>query len=206
MRACFIDHDQEANYTLLRKHKVDEVVYPSIGENVNASLLEKAKNQGFNASLHIAWNWTGGFSSGAKFAEYCDRELRRIAWLGNPKLVADIEKGAGLDDLRYVDYVVDFCRRWRELRPTRPTDITLEGMQGGLFDGREVAVAKIINANVGMVPQAYTGLEQPRAEDVIWRNLAPYFPAHKLRIYYLPRGGAPPMDWDGYLWRQGLLN
>ena len=204
MRSCFIDHNQEANYDLLKRHGITEILYPTRDSPVNSNLCQKAKDKGFNVGLMVAWNWLGGHPTGARFAEFCDNELKRIAWPGNPKLVADIEKGAGLDDLRYVDYVVDFCRRWRELRPKRATDWTLESMQGGLFNGRGQAVNAIIAANVGIIPQYYTGDERPMAQDVAFRDLTAYgFPSHRIRGFYLAKD--LPINWDGYAWTQGKL-
>lgn len=213
-RACFIDHGQEPNYDLLRRHNITECVMPSQnshgGRPLSATLCEKvfqqltAEGKNFVVSVHVAWNWNDGYETGAEFAEYCDAELKRINWQRNPKMVADIEKGGQTppDELHWVDYLVSFCERWRQLRPTRPTDITFEGMQGGLFNGRGPAVAKILGANVGLIPQAYTGDERRMAEDVVSDDLLPYFPAHRTRLYYL----APPaLNWNGYLWRMGLL-
>lgn len=204
MKACFVDHGNEANYDLLKRHGVTEVLYPTQNSPVSAALCQKAKDKGFDVSLMVAWGWTGAGTTGKSFAEFCDRELKRIGWAGNPKLVADIEKGAGLDDVRYVDYVVDFVTRWRQLRPTRATDWTLESLQGGLFNGRGQAVAAIVQANVGIVPQFYTGDERPIAADVACKDLLAYgFPQHRLRGFYLARD--LPVGWDGYAWSQGKL-
>src|SRR5581483_3217382 len=53
-------------------------------------------------------------------------EGSRIGWMGNPPVCLDIE-------VHDISYVLGCLRRWRQLRPTRETDWTLEGMQGGLL-------------------------------------------------------------------------
>lgn len=90
----------------------------------------------------------------AQFAEWTDRELKSIGWLGNPPVMFDIE---GMPDL--VGFVLGTLRRWRELRPKRITDLTIEGHKGALFSPADVinTVAKVR----WVVPQCYDGNMTP---------------------------------------------
>lgn len=83
------------------------------------------------------------------FAEWVDARLRHIGWLGNPPVCLDVE----VADL--ADYCVRALTRWRELRPKRVTDLTIEGHKGGLFSPAQVVhvVAKVRYT----VPQCYNG-------------------------------------------------
>lgn len=204
MKACWIDHGQDADITKLKRHGIDEILVPTQSSPIaNAGSLERLKNAGFKVGLFVAWSWRPGVT-GAQFAEFVDRELKRVGWLGNPKVQVDIEKGAGLHDANYVDYVVAFMRRWRQLRPTRETDFTLEAMQGGLFNGRGDAIEAIIEANVRIIPQFYTGDMQPMAQDVALKDLLLYgFPIDRIKGYY--DGARLPLNWDGVAWTQGRL-
>jgi hypothetical protein len=83
------------------------------------------------------------------FADAVDAGLRAIGWKGNPPVCVDIE---GVD---LVDYTLRFLTRWRQLRPKRTTDLTIEGHKGGLFTASEAAyVAKRVRY---VVPQCYNG-------------------------------------------------
>lgn len=204
MKACWIDHGQTVDAAKLRKHGINEVLVPTQDSPAaNKTYLEAVNALGFKVGLFVAWSWFPGLS-GKQFAEKVHSELLRIGWNGNPKVQVDIEKGAGLHDGNYVDYVVAFMRRWRELRPTRETDFTLEALQGGLFNGRGDAVQAIIDANVRIIPQYYTGDMRPIAADVALKDLLLYgFPGERIRGYY--DGARLPEAWDGVAWSQGRL-
>lgn len=204
MRAVFAEHEQDVDLNKLRRYGITEIVVPTQDSPLaNADKLQYLKDQGFKPTLFVAWNWFPGLS-GTQFAEKCDAELKRIGWGGNPHLQADIEKGAGVDDSNYVDYVVSFVRRWRQLRPTRETSWTLESMQGGLFNGRYAAVQAILASAVRVVPQFYDGTMKASAQDVALKDLMLYgFPAQLIRGYY--DAAALPANWDGYAWTSGRL-
>jgi hypothetical protein len=207
MRGCFIDHGNSADFNLLRKHSIDTVLIPGEESPIaNPTSIKAIYDAGFAVSVMFAWNWHGlGAGSGAEFAKYASNRLKEVGHPAvNPSVVLDIEKGAGVEDWEYVDWVVAALKEWRKLRPTRQTHWTLEAMQGGLFNGRNDAVEAIRAANVGIVPQFYTGSEYPMAADVALKDLLLYnFPSERIKGFYLAR--ELPLNWDGYAWTQGKL-
>lgn len=136
----------------------------------------------------------------AQFADWIDRELKAIGWLGNPVVMLDIE---GMDDL--VAFVRATLRRWRELRPKRTTDLTIEGHKGGLF--RPADVVDIAAKVRWVVPQSYDGAMRPwdtyaMAADLYAAGFAPA----SVRPFYdaaalLPWWGIP----DGFAFTWGRL-
>lgn len=212
IKGCFIDHEQEPIFERLRAHGINECLIP--GEHspaANPEWVRRMDAAGFKVTVMFAWNWFGGFSTGAKFAEYASERLKQIGYAGapgspavNPEVMLDIEKGAGLNEFNYVDWVVDCLTRWRQLRPTRATTLSLEAMQGGLFKDRPDKVLKVLSLVGGIIPQHYTGGEKRMAEDVTLKDLEDVgFPRGRIRGFYLAR--ELPMNWDGYAWTQGKL-
>ena len=136
----------------------------------------------------------------AEFAEWVDTELKRIAWLGNPPVMLDIE----------VPPLAAFCgaalTRWRELRPKRITDLTVEGHKGGLFGMPDVfAIGQRVR---WIVPQCYSGDPMvPWDTYAICADLMSVgFPATKVRPFC---DGAALQPWwgipDGFAFTQGRL-
>ena len=206
MRGCFIDHGNEPNYDLLRRRGINEVLIP--GENspmANPVKVKEAYDRGFKVTVMFAWNWTGGFATGALFARWCHERLKTIGHPAvNPEVMLDIETGAGLNQFNYADWVADCITEWRKLRPQRATYLTLESMQGGCFNGKAAQQAKVISGFQAIIPQYYTGDERPQAGDVALRDLLLYgFPYQMLRGFYLARD--LPINWNGYAWTQGKL-
>lgn len=136
----------------------------------------------------------------AQFAEWTDAALRHIGWLGNPPVMFDIE---GMPDL--VPFVLATLKRWRELRPKRTTDLTIEGHKGELFRPADVinTVAKVR----WVVPQCYDGAMHPWDTYAMAADLyAADFPAASVRPFYaadklLPWWGTP----DGFAFTWGRL-
>ncbi len=113
-----------------------------------------------------------------------------------PFVCADIET-------KDVAFVLAFARRWRQLRPQRVTDWTLEGHQGGLFT--EAQALELAAAFRFVVPQCYNG-----AMTEVWdtyamtRNLVGAgFAFAQLRPFY--DAARLPVWWDGYAFTQGRL-
>lgn len=134
----------------------------------------------------------------AEFAEWTDQSLRHIGWLGNPPVMFDIE---GMDNL--VPFIVATLARWRELRPKRTTDLTLEGHKGGLFSLTDVrTVARQVR---WVVPQCYDAAMTPwdtyaMTADLLLRGfmsneVRPFYAAAHLQPWWgVPDGFA--FTWD----------
>lgn len=207
MKACWIDHGQDVIHERMAKHGVTEIVIP--GEEsplANPAKVKELADRGYKVTVMFAWNWHGyGFRPPEEFARYCSERLKAIGHPAvNPDVLLDIEKGAGLNEFTYVTWVIRCLEQWRKLRPTRGTNLTLEGMQGGLFNGRAADVAKLLNMVGAIIPQGYTGDERLMDVDTNRLDLANNgFPHSRIRHFYL--GKDVPLNFDGILWRQGLL-
>jgi hypothetical protein len=124
--------------------------------------------------------------------------LERVAPFTNadfPRVCVDIET-------HDVAYILAFLKRWRELRPTRTTDWTLEPFQGGLFTPADAI--HIAAANVRVIPQLYFGDMAPAAADRVALNLvlASFLP---MRLFGFYDAAALPGRWEGYAFTQGRL-
>lgn len=84
------------------------------------------------------------------FARWTHEQLLSIGWAGNPRVMFDIE---GMADL--VPFILGTLRAWRQLRPKRITDLTIEGHKGGLF--RPSDVIAVVAQTRFTVPQCYNG-------------------------------------------------
>lgn len=208
-RATWVDVGNDANYDLLSAHRITAPYYASHDPRVTSDYLEGVRARGLEPGLYFSHHWRPQ-DDGPAFAGYIDGELRRIAWAGNAPVAAEIEKGSGLGDANYVDFVVAFVRRWRELRPARRLDWILEPFQGGLFNGRGDAVSAIAGANVGIFPEHYGGAMQPFAADRVLLDLLLYgFPMQRTAGVYdaarVGTPGSPLINWEGYAYTMGRL-
>lgn len=193
MRAVWVDEDSDANYDKLRAHGITAPYYSHRDTRVTASYLESVKAKGFAPGIFSAWNWFEDLT-GPQYAEHLSNELKRINWKGNAPVLVDIET-------KDVAYILSFFKRWRELRPTRKTDWTLEGFQGGLFTGN--SVGQIIGANVGVCPQLYAGNMTPLEHSPIIDLLIQGFPGSRLFGVY--DAARLPTRWRGYAFTSGRL-
>lgn len=192
-RAVWVDEGNDADVAKLARHGIDSPYFSVRDPSVTATYLQEVFEEGFTPGVYAAWNWYGG--DGRKFAEQVDWELKRIGWLGNPPVCLDIET-------HDVGYILAALKRWRELRPRRTTDMTLEGYQGGLFSPAQVL---LVSSRVRYtVPQAYTGTMQAFDAVDVAADLAFHsFPPRAVKIFY--DAAQLPVAWQGYAFTQGRL-
>lgn len=151
------------------------------------------KGHGYGVGIYTAWNW--GNWTGPEYAAWTDAELRRIGWQGNAAVCLDVET----HDI--AGYVIPCLQHWRQLRPTRQTDWTLEGMQGGLFSREQVGL--VMKANVRLAPSFYGGNMQPLDHSVTLDLLMAGFPGYAIVGMY--DAARLPYRWTGYAFTQGRL-
>lgn len=195
MKAVWVDAGNDANYDKLRAHGITEPYYSVADPRVTAAYLEDVRARGFTPGVYAAWNWYPGLD-GAGFAERLHAELLRINWLGNPAVCADIET-------HDVTYILAFLKRWRQLRPTRRTDWTLEPWQGGLFTTQAIR-DDIASAKVGIVPQYYGGSMEPYAPDRVLLDLL-YWGLPLSRVFGMYDAARLVEGWEGYAFTAGRL-
>jgi hypothetical protein len=197
MRAIWVDEGNDANFAKLRQYGITSPYYAIRDPRVTKSYLQAVRAQGFPPGVYVAPNWYPDMP-GPAFAEFVDGLMtERYPSTGAtfPKVCVDIET-------HNVPYITGFLKRWRELRPTRVTDWTLEPFQGGLFD--PLAVAIIIESGVGIVPQNYFGDMSAAAADRVAIDLIVRgFPPTSMLGFY--DAAALPGRWQGYAFTQGRL-
>lgn len=200
MRAVWIDNGSDPDYARLARYGITAPYFDPRDPRVTPTYLDGVKAHGVSPGIYFAWNWYTPRPP-AVLAQTMSDDLKRLGWAGNPPVCIDIEKGHGLDDTNVVAYVVAFFQAWRALRPTRPTDYTLEGFQGGLWSPQKVK--QLVATNVGVCPQMYDGAMRPLAHDVTLDLLIQGFPGERLAGMY--DAAALPYNWRGYAFTQGRL-
>ena len=194
-RAVWIDAGNDADYAKLRAHGIDSPYFDIRDSRVTRAYLEGVQAEGFAPGVYAAWNWYPTLG-GAGFAVQLSGLLVGLgAPPGFPKVCADIE-------IHDVGYILAFLKRWRKLRPMRVTDWTLEGFQGGLFTANDTLA--IAAANVGVIPQTYTGSMEPQDVARVVLDLAFHsFPPARISPFY--DAARLPAEWSGYAFAQGRL-
>ncbi len=195
MNFVWVDEGSDPDYAKAARHSASGLSL-SIREATQASLAGLAQH-GFKVGVYFAQNWYEA-PTGSALADIVSAKIDELApntQPDYPRVCADIET-------HDVGYILDFLRRWRQLRPRRVTDWALEGFQGGLFS--RDAVSRILSANVAVVPSNYTGDMRPWAADRVALDLVRAgFPESVLHGFY--DGAALPLEWDGYVFTQGRL-
>lgn len=202
MRAVWVDAGSDPDYAKLSHYGISAAYFdprdPRVSRDYLAAAAEIPPLR--SVGLYFAWNWYPTLT-GAQFAEKVSGTLDNLHVGAKVAVCLDIEKGSGLDDATYVPYVLACLARWRELRPTRLTSYTLEGMQGGLFD--KAAVQAINAAKVRVCPQFYTGSMEPLAHGVTLDLLMAGFVG--TRQFGMYDAAALPWRWRGFAFTQGRL-
>ena len=201
MRAAWIDAGNDPQYAKLAANGITWPYFDARDDRLTSAYLDAvAAHAGIDgAGVYVVASWFPTMTPG-QLAEWTDARLRQIGWAGNAPVMFDIEVGA------LMPYVLTCLVRWRELRPRRITDLTIEGHKGGLFS---TAAAKAIAGRVRyVVPQCYNG-----AMDQLWDTYAMTlnltdagFPLAKVCPFY--DAAALPEWWGipaGFAFTQGRL-
>lgn len=202
--AVWVDNGQDPDYAKLARYGIRLPYFDPRDPRVTAAFLQAVADHPAidTCGIYTAWSWQPDFTSPERYAEWTHEQLLRIGWQGNALVYLDIEKGAnGITDATLASYTVACLKRWRQLRPTRGTALTFEGMQGGLFP--PASVSAISSANVRVAPQLYVGAMQPQPHSPIIDLLMAGFPGDRLDGMY--DGAALPYRWRGCAFTQGRL-
>ena len=160
MIAPWVDEHNDPDYPTLRKIGSTHVFRSLRDPKTTRSALLADKAAGFATGVYIVSSW------------YPNLSPRAVADLGN-QLLKSVDGGTPSDpvvcwdvETKDVPYVRTLFRRWKSHRPTRVTDWTLEGHQGGIFKPADVAeLLKTVDRY--WVPQCYNG-----AMTEVWDTLA----------------------------------
>lgn len=194
MNAVWVDEGSGLDAARCRAHGITAPYFSHREAGVTAAYLDSVAQQGFAPGIYSAWNWRTDLD-GPGYAQYVSDELKRINWKGNAPVQLDIE------DHDIAGYVLPCLRRWRQLRPTRPTSWTLEGFQGGLFTGAQVA--EFVSLKIGLCVQLYDGGMNPLQHSPILDMLMQGFPGTLLSGFY--NAAALPYRWNGWAFTQATL-
>jgi hypothetical protein len=201
-RAVWVDAGNDPDYAKLKANGIGAAYFDIRDPRVTPGYLSTVASRGLAPGVYAAWNWLPppytGAAVGAGFAEWLSEQ---VAKLGKhtppnfPMVCADIET-------HDVAYILGFLYRWRQLRPHRVTDWTLEAFQGGLFSPLDTL--KIAAADVGIAPGMYAGNMDPlNVVDVVLDLCAYSFPPG--RIIGMYDAARLPAVWTGYAFTQGRL-
>jgi hypothetical protein len=201
MRAVWVDEGQDPDYGKLAANGINWPYFalrdPRLSAPYLTSVAAHTGIDGCGVYAVASWFPTAG---PVTFAEWVDARLRAIGWLGNAPVMLDIE----VSDL--AAYTVACLTRWRQIRPARVTDLTIEGHKGGVFQPVDVIH---VSAKVRyVVPQCYNG-----SMTQVWDSYAMVcdlaaagFPLGKLCPFY---DAAHLSQWwglpAGYAFTQGRL-
>lgn len=192
--ACWVDEGKPLDAPKLLRHGITAPYFSHRDPTVTADMLDRVVDDGMRPGIYSAWNWYPNLD-GPGYAAMLSSELKRIGWKGNAPVCVDIET-------HDVAYILAFFKEWRQVRPTRPTAWTMEGFQGGLFNGP--AVAAILASNVRLVPQFYRGDMSPVEHSPIIDMLMQGFPGDRIDGFY--NATALPYRWRGFAFTQATLS
>lgn len=194
VRGVWVDEGNDADLPKIRGVG-GQPWYATRDPRVTANYLANVAGEGTSPGLYIVSSWTPTLT-GPQFAEHADAELRRIGWKGNPPICFDVET----KDI--AGFVVPCFQRWRQLRPTRATWWTLEGMQGGLFDST-TPLTLCSTLGVRVAPQLYRGDMSPLPHSPVIDLLLAGFPGTMIDGCY--DAAALPYRWRGFAFTMGRL-
>lgn len=203
MRAVWVDAGSDPNFSLYPKYGITVPFFDPRDPRVTASYLDSVKaHSGITAcGIYTAWNWEPEFSDPDEYAEWTDKQLLRINWLGNPIVCLDIEKGNGVSDQNFAAYTTQALTRWRALRPSRATWLTVEGMQAGLF--AKPLVETIKQKKIRMAPQFFKGDMSPHRHSCVIDLEEAGVPADMIDGMY--DAAVMALNWRGFAFTQGRL-
>lgn len=160
--------------------------------------LQGIANRGKARGVYMASNWPQfeGMTP-AQVADVMDARYREL-FVSGLRVQFDMEQ-------HVPDEIVATLTRWRQLRPTVGTSLTVEGMQGGWL-GQISRV--LIDLKVRVVPQAYWGsggtIQGRWPEDKVLRDLTRAgFPEALVTLFY--DAADLPREFDGYAFEQNRL-
>lgn len=157
MRACWIDAGNDPPYGKFAAQEIGWPYFDIRDQRLTAAYLDNVvKQPGIQgAGFYVVSSWWPQWTP-EKVAEFTDTRLRSIGWLGNAPIMFDIEFPS--EPTKMVPYILACLKRWRQLRPKRITDLTIEGHKGGLFRASDVIA--VVAQTRYTVPQCYDGVMQ----------------------------------------------
>lgn len=156
----WVDEGNDPDYTKLHAIGATHVGRSLRDPRTTRSALVADKAQGFGTCVYSAHTWYPDLSARA-WADGMNNQLKAVdgGTPDDPIVCIDLET----DDLVFVK---DVFARWKQHRPKRVTDWTLEGHKGGIFKPDDVTVLLGLVSRF-WVPQCYNG-----AMTQVWDTLA----------------------------------
>lgn len=199
MRYLWVDSPDNPWWEAIDAHGITGLFFDPREARVTKSYLEQVAARGQHVGIYLGHAW-GDF--GTTPQSFVDKAVSWVKSLrkGNdfPRVQWDLEQ----HDPSFIARVLQL---WRKVYPFQATSWTMEGAQGGLFDGKPELVDAIIRTRVRLSPQLFNG-----AMTEAWDSLAMTrdltlrgFPAAAVSPCY--DAGKLPGYWQGYAFTQGRL-
>lgn len=177
-----------------RRLGIDTFVWDATDPQIDAGFFDEVRSWGFKPGITRDPTW--GDHTAKELAAVLDGDLKVLGSSDKTCLVvADIEAMWK----RGSQYVIDFLKEWRRLRPSRITVWTTEPLQGATVNDE---LAALINAdkNLLVAPQLYDSVmtpypegpvllemgQNPERRNVARQRIVAYYDASKL-----------PAAWNG---------
>jgi hypothetical protein len=173
----------------VRDHNISRLYLSAT--QATAENLGFVRQQGIECGVVRDPIWTQ--AGAVDLARLCDADLARTA-SGNAQCAVMVDVEAMFR--RGSQYMIDFLKEWRALRPSRVTSWTTEPNQGGTIS---LPLVGMIGAdpNLVVLPQTYDGNMAPygtvdwNRADIVERGV----PRARVAAFY--DGAALPAHWDG---------
>lgn len=198
MRAVWIDAGNDPDYVKLTANGITAVYFDIRDPRLNIAYFTTQRAKGFAVGVFADPSWWPS-DSGPQFATRVSRLLDGLGKAPAPAYIA-----VCLDmETHNAGFLLGALRQWRKHRPSRVTDWTLEGHQGGILTPAQwLSASQLVRY---IVPQCYNG-----AVSETWDSFSM---ANDLYSHGCPFGDIRPFYdaahlpewWDGYAFTQGRL-
>jgi len=214
MKGVWVDQNNGADFTKLKREGINIVMFPLTGDLTKIKeRINEVKARALHFGVYSAWNWYPTLD-GPEFAEKVYHDIRSMG-MNNIRVQFDIEE-------HDPTYVAECLERWRVLQPKANTSWTMEPNQGGWMDSG--FVNRVLDCRVRICPQTYLS----RMANIDLRDSDPAAFLKELRAFSadsatvqqdLVKRGFPitlispmydaaflPNYWSGYAFTQGRLS
>ena len=159
IRAIWIEQGDSIDFAKFRSLGLDRIYVDIRPEYNPVDRVAEIRDNGFTAGVYWGAAWGEQNYIPADFARYISDQIAAMekAWKVQKKsLQVEFQFDYEYHNSQYVE---EWLKAWRVLRPLKQTSWTLESWQGGQYTWITKSLADLINndPNLLVVPQLYTG-------------------------------------------------
>lgn len=202
MRAVWVDTNNDPDFVKAKAHGIDAFYFDMFDARVTPAYLRALVDQGYKVGVYMASNWWEfKGKTGAEIAKVVSDHLKKVFGKSLkpefPRVQFDIEE-------HDPDKILSCLQEFRRLHKYQAVSWTMEGFQGGWMD--PAFVDAVVDCNVRVVPQAYTGDMRNMAADQVYKDLLLRgFPENLITLFYDARDLDELIGWNGFAFTQGRL-